>query len=215
MAGGGADLLVLGANPREIGMKQLRETLARAPIIAAIKNERELESAFASSCQVLFMLTGNICNIQQIIKQTRLAQKKIYLHIDLLEGFGRDRYALRYIKSDIAPDGIITTKSNLVKIGLDLKIFTIQRIFMIDTLSFASGVNSVQQLRPDAVEIMPGIMPAITKSVCEAVRTPVIIGGLVSSESDVRLGLQAGALGVSTSNQNLWRFVNSKNTALV
>ena len=38
------------------------------------------------------------------------ANKKVYLHIEMIEGFGKDEAAVRYIANNIKPDGIITTK---------------------------------------------------------------------------------------------------------
>ncbi len=73
-----------------------------------------------------------------------------------------------------------------------------------DSISVESALKAVQKYKPDAVEIMPGIMPRITEKLAKSVRVPIITGGLIEKKSDVIESLKAGALGVSTSNQEIW-----------
>ena len=185
-------------------MIKFSEALRGNPIIAAVRDEQYLQKAVASSCKIVFLLKGNICTIEETVKQVQGADKKIFLHIDLLEGFGKDKYSLQYIKERIVPDGIISTRSGLIKIAKDFAIPAIQRVFLIDRLSFETGIESIRQIRPDAVEIMPGIMPTLTAQICRAVSVPVITGGLISEREDVVNSLKAGALGVSTSTLKIW-----------
>ena len=51
-------------------------------------------------------------------------------------------------------------------------------------------------------------MPRITKQLSEKLEVPVIVGGLVSSSSDIQNALENGALGVSTSCKDLWNLKN-------
>jgi glycerol uptake operon antiterminator len=187
-------------------MKKLFANLQECPVIAAVKEEKFLQPALASPCRVIFLLTGNICSVENIVKQIQNAGKNVYIHIDLLEGFGKYKYALAWIKERVAPDGIITTKTALVKIARDIEMAAIQRVFLIDNLSFTTGVQSIRQFKPSAVEIMPGIMPAITGKMCQAISIPVIAGGLVNDMEDIRTALKAGAVGVSTSSSLMWEF---------
>ncbi len=178
--------------------------LSISPVIAAVKDINHLEKAIESPCEVIFLLKGNICNIEEIAKKVRDAGKSIYIHIDLMEGFARDAFALRHINNIVKPDGIITTKSNLIKIAKDMGIFTIQRLFIIDNLSLDSGINSIKAIRPDAVEIMPGIMPKVTKRIFDEVNIPIIVGGLIMDKEDVIQSIKSGAVGISTSKEEIW-----------
>lgn len=174
------------------------------PIIAAVKDIDKLEKAIESPCEIIFLLKGNICNIEEIVQKVKSSGKSIYIHIDLMEGLARDAFAIKHISEKVKPDGIITTKSNMIKIAKDMGVFAIQRLFMIDNLSLDSGINSIHSVRPDAVEIMPGIMPKITKKISSEVRVPVIAGGLIIDKEDVIESLKAGAMGISTSKEEIW-----------
>lgn len=175
------------------------------PIIAAVNNLEKLDLAIQSPCEVIFLLTGSIFNLKETVQKVKKTDMDIYIHIDLLEGFSRDSVALKYISEKINPDGIITTKSNLIKKAKSMNIWSIQRLFMLDSLSLETGIHSVYSTKPDAVEIMPGIMPKIIKKVHHRTKIPVIAGGLISDKEDVIECLKAGAVGISTSNEEIWR----------
>lgn len=73
-----------------------------------------------------------------------------------------------------------------------------------DSLSLASGINSIKSIRPDAVEVLPGIMPKIIEEIREETRIPIIAGGLIRDKADVIHSLNAGAVGISSSNKAVW-----------
>lgn len=180
------------------------EHIQENPIISAINDISKIDEAINSPCKLIFLLTGDILNIEKIVNKLRENGKLVYIHVDLIGGFARDTVALKYILNAIKPDGIITTKSNLVKVAKDLGIFTIQRLFLLDSLALDSGISSIKTIRPDAVEILPGIMPKIIKEIREETRIPVIAGGLIKDKADVINSLNAGAIGISTSNKTVW-----------
>jgi glycerol uptake operon antiterminator len=58
--------------------------------------------------------------------------------------------------------------------------------------------------KPDIVEIMPAIVTKKIKEFSSLVDVPVIAGGLVETEDEVRAALDAGATVVSTGERELW-----------
>lgn len=175
-----------------------------SPIIAAISDINQLDAVIKSPCEIVFLLDGDILNLNETVELLRVNNKLVYIHIDLIGGFSKDTTALRYIAKNIKPDGVITTKSNLVRAAKELRLFTIQRLFLLDSLALTSGINSVRSIRPDAIEILPGILPRIIEEIREETRIPIIAGGLIRDKSDVINCLNAGAVGISTSNKDVW-----------
>ena len=53
------------------------------------------------------------------------------------------------------------------------------------------------------IEVLPGVMPKITRRICQNSRVPVIAGGLISDKEDI-IALSAGAVSISTTNQAVW-----------
>ena len=113
----------------------------------------------------------------EAVQAVHAAGKAVYIHLDLVEGFSRDWAALEYTRQVIRPDGIITTRVNLVKHAGEIGLRAIQRVFMLDSLSVETAVKSVSHTRPAAIELLPGIIPRIIRRVCTETRLPVIAGG--------------------------------------
>lgn len=180
------------------------EKVHENPIICAINSLTKLDLAIKAPCEITFLLKGDIFNLKNIVSKVKRNNKLIFIHLDLMEGFSKDVVALDYISKVIEPDGIITTKSNLVKIAKNKNIFAIQRLFLLDSLSVETGIKSVKAARPDAVEILPGIMHKATKYITSEIKTPVITGGLIKDKEDVILSIKSGAVGISTTDEKVW-----------
>lgn len=175
-----------------------------SPIIAAVNDQEKLGPAMDSPCEIIFLLSGSIFNLKEIVDQCKAHDKCILVHLDLMEGFSKDAVALKYMHDNIKPDGIITTKSNLIKIARELNIFAIQRLFILDSLSLDTGIKSIHSTKPDAIEILPGVMPKVIRTIHHETRIPLIAGGLIADKEDVINVLKAGAVGVSTSKKEIW-----------
>ena len=186
--------------------KVFAEKMKKNPIIVGVKDLSNLDDAVNSECEIIFLLCGSIFNLKEITQKVKDAGKLVFIHVDLVEGFSKDATALNYISKEIKPDGIISTKNSQLKVAKTLGLLTVQRIFIIDSLSIATAIKASQMIEPDAIEIMPGIMPRITKQLSSSLDLPVIVGGLISEEDEIKNALSSGALGVSTSCKNLWGF---------
>ncbi len=181
------------------------EKMKKNPIIAAVKDLDNLDTALKSECNIIFLLCGSIFNIKDAVDKVKRAGKMIFIHVDLLDGFSKDAVALKYISEEIKPDGIVSTKNSQLKAAKSLGLLTVQRIFIIDSLSIDTAIKASQMIEPDAIEILPGIMPRITKQLSSTLSVPVIVGGLVSQAEEVENAIKNGALGVSSSEKLLWR----------
>lgn len=185
-------------------MNEILELLELNPVIAAIRDESQINVASDSRAEVVFILSGNLLNIKGMVEALRSRNKKVCIHIDLIEGLGRDYAAIDFLKEYVKPDGCITTKVTLAKYAKQLGLFTIQRLFVIDSHSLVTGIKNVNETCPDAIEVMPGIASKLIERLRERVNVPVIAGGLISTKDDIIESLSAGVLAVSTSCKELW-----------
>lgn len=185
-------------------LHNLVEGMRSNPVIAAVRKEEDVDDAIASGVSSIFLLHADIFNIKYIVDKIRKYGKNVFIHIDFLEGLGRDNKAVDYINEVINPDGIISTKSSSIKYAKEKGMFTIQRFFLVDSLSYETTIKAVQSVHPDMIEIMPGVMPKIIKRITKKVSIPVIAGGLIDNSEDISELLKAGALGASTGKKELW-----------
>lgn len=175
------------------------------PIIAAVNSNTDLNKVIDSACEIVFLLNSTIFELKHVVKSLKDAGKAVYIHVDLMDGFSKDIIALKYILKEIVPDGIITTKGYLIKAAKEQGVFAIQRLFLLDSLNLETGINSIKSNKPDAVEILPGVMPKITELIVERTKAPIITGGLIMDKEDVMSSLKAGAVAISTSNEEIWK----------
>lgn len=185
-------------------MTNFFDRISQNPIIAAVNNLDKLDAALDSPCEIIFILTGNIFNLKEISHRVRSKNKGLYILIDSIDGFSKDTWGLEYIIKNIYPDGVITAKSNLVRLSKDMGVFTIQRLYISDSNSLEDAIASIKKIRPNAIEILPGIMPKIIKSFIKETKISVIASGLITDKIDLDSSMAAGASAISTSNKDVW-----------
>ena len=175
-----------------------------SPVIAAVKDEEGLEKCcMTEELKVLFILFGDVCSIAGIVDRAKQAGKTVMVHIDLIHGLSGREIAVDFIRSHTRADGIITTKPNLAGRARELGLCSVLRFFVIDSMAF-QNVQKQLGVRPDFIEILPGVMPKIIRQICKESRVPVIAGGLIMDKEDVMNALSAGAIAVSTTSQKVW-----------
>lgn len=180
------------------------ELLEESPIIAAIKSREGLERCLKSDCKVVFVLFGTICDISEIVARLKEEGKIAIVHVDMISGLSTKEVAVEFIRRNTQADGIISTKSSLVKHAKELGLFSIQRTFVVDSIALDTLKKQLDTFKPDAVEIMPGVMPKILKIMRDYTDIPLIAGGLLSDKKDVMAAFTAGADAVSATNEQVW-----------
>ncbi len=188
-----------------LNLEFFMDSTERAPIIAGIKNEEWLEACKTSSCEIVYILFGDICNIADIVEQVKSAGKMAVVHIDLIVGLSSKESSVEFIKKYTKADGIISTKPHLIKKANELGLFTVQRFFMLDAITYANVKKHVKENNPDIIEIMPAGLPKMIRYILEQVNKPLVASGLILDTDDVKSALTAGAIAVSTTNREIWK----------
>ena len=188
--------------------QEFYEAVEANPVIAAVKNDAGLQAAVEmEEIQVIFVLYGDVCTIPEILERIKAAGKKAMVHIDLIAGLSAKEISVEFIARQTRADGIITTKPALVRRAKEMGIFAVLRFFVIDSLALKNIENLEMQCgtsRPDFIEVLPGVMPKVLGRIAKVSRIPMIAGGLITEKEDVIAALSAGAIAVSSTNQDVW-----------
>ena len=180
------------------------EALARRPVIAAVRDLSAVPAASCSPVPAVFLLGGSILTLPPAMRPLREAGKRVFVHLDLVAGLGRDKAAVEWCRRALGADGLISTHPQLLREAASLGMATIQRLFAMDSASLASGIRLLRGNPPDFVEVLPGLLPKAIAELCSQLGRPVIAGGMVTEADEVRQALAAGAVAVSTSERALW-----------
>lgn len=178
------------------------------PVIAAVKDEAGLKKCLelGAEIQIVFVLYGDLCNIGAIVERLKEGGKTVIIHLDLISGLGKREIVVDYIKNTTKADGIISTKSTLIKRAKELDFFAVMRFFMLDSMVYENVRKQIENVKPDMIEIIPGAMPKVISRLCEFIegKVPVIAGGMIMDKEDTMKALAAGATAISTTRQNVW-----------
>lgn len=188
--------------------QEFYDAVESGPVIAAVKDYDGLEKCCqVEDLKVVFILFGDVCSIDKIVKKVKEADKIAMVHLDLIVGLSSREISVDFIKNNTLADGIISTKIALIKRGKELGLFTVLRFFMLDSIALRNVEMMEHQhadSRPDFIEVLPGVIPKIIRRICTNSKIPVIAGGMITDKEDVMGALKAGAISVSSSNQDIW-----------
>ncbi|GAB6159277.1 glycerol-3-phosphate responsive antiterminator [Desulfotomaculum varum] len=186
-------------------MESLIRMLLNKPVAAAVRRLEDMEEVLRHpNINAIFLLGGDINYLPPVVKRVRMTNKILFIHIDLLEGIGKDRAGTCLLKR-MGVQGIVTTKGNLAKIAKEEGLCVIQRVFIVDSESVKTAIKVADSIKPHAVEILPATIPSyIIGDMKKALGLPVLGGGLLKTEQDLREALDKGFDAISTSLRFLW-----------
>lgn len=184
---------------------RLLSRLKKKPVIAGVKSIDDAIIAVERQVEILFFLTGTLFDLQDLVRRELNPRPLVFAHVDLLQGIGKDQWGLRFLARDVGVDGILTTRSHLIKSAKKEGLLAIQRLFVLDSEALKTGLSIVGSSQPDAIEILPAlILPHIHQRLPVNELPPIIAGGLIETADELRAVLKTPARAVSTSRQELW-----------
>ncbi|MNM89241.1 Glycerol-3-phosphate responsive antiterminator [compost metagenome] len=176
------------------------------PIIASVTKEEQLIEVLKSDVKRVNLMAGHIGNLEGFIYQLHEAEKQVYVHIEMIAGLGTDAHSIAYLNDRFKADGIVTTKSNAINAARQSGLKSIQRIFAIDTAAISTAIRMINNTNPDEVELMPGLMPRVTRELKAMIKQPLIVGGLIRHEHEIEEALASGADYISSGDPRIWTF---------
>ncbi|ASB90348.1 glycerol-3-phosphate responsive antiterminator [Bacillus sonorensis] len=174
-------------------------------ILPAIRNMKQFDMFLDSPFLYGVLLDIHLGRLGGVISAARARGKKMFVHVDLIQGIKHDEYGAEFICQDMKPAGILSTRSSVIAKAKQKKVYAIQRMFLIDTSAMEKSIELVKKHRPDFIEVLPGVVPDLIREVKEKTGIPIFAGGFIRSEKDVEGALEAGASAVTTSDTELWK----------
>jgi glycerol uptake operon antiterminator len=175
------------------------------PVIPAVRGrDGDLERALAGDHAAIFVLGGDVFRMLERVRRRPYRRPFICVNVDMVGGVASDASGIGFLAREV--DGVISTHHKVVEIARSNGALAIQRLFAIDTSAVERGLKVLRQADPDAVEILPGLaFPEIVESYRAALNKPVLAGGLIKDRPTAAAILEAGAVGISTSDHRLWK----------
>src|SRR5699024_754652 len=173
-------------------------------VIPAVRQMKDFEKALQTNHQWIILLDTRLGQLKSMVDYAKRNDKKVLVHIDLVQGLKADEYGVEFLVQEVKPDGILSTRGSVIEAVKKHHLLAIQRLFLLDRLSFDSNVKLSGKTKADYIELLPGTMPNIIKEIQTKTDIPIIAGGLITNKSEITAAMEAGAVAVSTSDASLW-----------
>ena len=173
-------------------------------IIPAIRSMKDFEKMLKSPYTYGVLLEIHLGLLQSVMRYAEESNKKLFLHLDLIQGLGQDEAATDFICQVFKPYGLISTKGNVIIKAKQKGLTATQRVFIIDSNAMKKSIQLIKKTDPDIVEVLPGVIPKIVAQVKEATKKTIFAGGLIETAEEAEKALAAGASAITTSNSELW-----------
>lgn len=185
--------------------QQVLNLLCGGPVIPAVRTYEDYKYVLQHIAgPSVILLFGDINSLPILLSHAAANGKRLLVHLDLLEGVGKDKAGIKML-ARLGVSYLITTKSHLARSAREEGMLVIQRLFLMDSDALKHGIHLLQGFTPDVVEVLPATVPAsAVEQLSKATGVPVFGGGLVFTEADVRQALANGICAVSTSCRTLW-----------
>src|SRR5690625_1593098 len=99
-------------------------------VIATVKQGSDIDAAINSNANIVFLLTGNLLNVKEYIAKLKQGQKKVFLHLDFIDGLRYRKSSIEFIAKKWEPDGIIDRKStrlNSSHVAISYAVFCLKK----------------------------------------------------------------------------------------
>ena len=152
----------------------MMSVLEQNPVLPAVKDAGRLEACLAQPAGVVFLLCGDILNIDRLIDRVHQAGKYAVVHADLVAGLAPREIAVDFLHR-CGADGIISTRPMLLRRGRELGMLTVLRVFAIDSKAVSNLGRETEGGMPDVIEILPGTLCKVLRRLSRELPVPLSV----------------------------------------
>jgi len=178
-------------------------------VIAAIWDDKLFELALQYKMNSIFLLQGSINTLPRMARKVKSVGGILFVDIDFVAGLQADEEGLLFLKKN-GIDGVITTKTRIVKFARDMNMPVVLRFFAIDSHAVDRGLEQIRNYSPDYVEILPGVAALKVLDRIKITNTDVIAAGLLDDIKDIEKIFENNIMHISTSSIKVWKWFKSQ-----
>ncbi|MCD4826259.1 MAG: glycerol-3-phosphate responsive antiterminator [Acholeplasmataceae bacterium] len=173
-------------------------------ILPAISSHQALKKFVTLNYEYGILMNFQLAQLPELIQIMKDNHKKVLIHSELIKGLSSDEYGAIYLIQNLKVDGIISSKPKVIDVCKKRKVLGIFRFFIKDSTALAQSISLARKVNPEYIEILPSSCVNIIDYVKKETEAQVLMGGLISSNQEIRHCIKSGAISVTTSNSELW-----------
>lgn len=197
-------------NVDTITKQYFHDRLEKYKLIASVKEPKSIEKAieYKDTISAVMLLTGNIQTVKNYVHLFHENGLPVILDVEKIGGLKTDFYGVNFISKEVRPFAIVTNKASDIKRAKANRLYVVQRIFLIDTEVLDHLKTTIHEVKADMIEIMPSRLPDITNEISSISPVPIVTGGFLNDPIHIEQSLANGAVGVVTSNREIWKLLH-------
>jgi len=161
------------------------------------------DAVFDSRVQIVFVLRADGLELRPLVRRLHAAGKLVAVHLDLIDGVRADRAGVSWL-GRTGVDAAITSHGQLMQAIHRDGMLAIHRLLLVRRGLLAAALTAVTRSGADIVEVLPGVILPEVAGLLPVLPVPLLAGGFIRTLAEARAVLAAGAIGVTTSAENLW-----------
>ena len=172
--------------------------------LPALSNFNMIKAFLKTDIKYCILVDFQLAQIGEVIELLKSNDRKVLVHIDMIRGLSADEYGAIHLIQNYRVDGIISIKPRVILTCKKRKVIGMQRVFLKDSISLKRSLEVIEKSQPDCLEILPAVSTPVINYIKDKLKCEVFSGGLLSTEEQVQACLNAGAIGITVSKEELW-----------
>jgi len=154
---------------------------------------------------VILLYDFSIFDIRKFKLAAGESNKFTIFSLETMTGIANDDEGVRFLKDFLGIKAIESSSPRALSSARKTGMITIQTIFSFDSKSIAKAVKMMEEIKPDFIDIRPGISLLKFKTLFGSIeKRNIICSGLISSAEEIKLLIENGAVAITTSKNHLW-----------
>ena len=167
---------------------------------------QDFTEALSGPARYVLLSGQNIDVLGHWTSEAHKRNKIVLVNPDLIGGLEASQIGLRLLRNHFGVDGIMSPNLQQLRMAHKEGLFCIQRIFLLDSQSWDSGLKALNNSSVDAVEILPGTMAPKFVSSLKRKGVAMLAGGFIKTRKQIQELYSLGFLGATTSEKALWTY---------
>jgi glycerol uptake operon antiterminator len=186
-------------------LNEVIEVIQEQKILPAISNHQNFKKFLELPLTYGILMNFQLAQLEELVALMKSKGKKVLIHAELIRGLSSDEYGAIYLIQKLKVDGIISSKPKVIEICKKRGVIGIFRFFLKDSMSLEQSIELTRKVSPDFLEVLPATAVDIIGYLKNELHQPIMLGGLIQTEHQIRNCIAKGAVAVTTSNPEFWQ----------
>jgi len=83
-------------------------------VLPAIRSMKQFDRFLKSDFEYGVLLDSHLGQVKNLVMAAKASNKKLLIHVDLIQGIKNDEYAAEFLCQEVKPAGLISTRSSVI-----------------------------------------------------------------------------------------------------